>query len=74
MTICLILKVIRDNSLFLETSNIFLFKVFFLIKILLTNLIFLFTNANKLIVSTIIELNFELNFDIFNNKFSFEII
>ncbi len=67
-------KVIRDNSSFLEAFNIFSSKVFFLIRTLLTNLTLLFTNANELIASITIELNFELNCDILDNKFNFAII
>ncbi len=67
-------KVIRDSSSLLEAFDILLFEIFFLIKILLTNLILLFTNANESIALTTIELNFKLDFNIFDNKFNFEII
>ncbi len=67
-------KVIRDDSSFLEAFNIFLSKVFFLIRILLINLTLLFTNANELTTLTTIELNFKLDFNILNNKLDFEII
>jgi len=67
-------KVMRDDFLFLEASSIFLSKIFFLIRTLLTNLILLFTNANELTTSTTIELDFELNSSILNDELNFEII